>query len=171
MGEITYSGVGIAVVGIGLRYALPTVPRWAGWVIVVAGILIAGADQLPMQIKPPLSSLACALGSVLFAVAAVHLYLTRPAEAQATRKHTEIAQVTDKPTIQNAPGGIINNQSGGTSNNNVYNFGTPYPPRQFSEPAYTNAREQVLAATQGKKVTVEVPLGSPQETLALHTML
>ena len=154
------------------RYRFGTVPHRVSEAGMVGGFLVASwIYWMPSDMKPPLASLAFFFAGCLCFGAAVHFYVSRPAVAQEpARARVEIAQITDKPT-QSAPGGIINNQSGGTSNNKVYNFGVSRPPRQLSEAAFSEAKEQLKALPTNKKITVQVPLGSPQETLAFANQI
>jgi hypothetical protein len=130
---------------------------------------MAASGFLPPDLRPPLSSIACGLASILFFGAAVHLYMARPVMAQPAAADTSIrmAQMADKPT-QSAPGGIINNQSGGTATNTVHNYNMGgYPARNLNNPGqWLNLKKQMAELPKDKEYTFAIPLGAPEECKA-----
>ena len=119
--EISTWGIGTAVAGIAIRWAVPAVPKAIAWAIVAAGIVIALSGLPPAAMKPPLISIVLLCVAALCVGGAVHFYVQRPAVAAPAKE--EAQAVSAKPTI-NAPGGIVtNNQSGGT--NTVINRAPP----------------------------------------------
>jgi hypothetical protein len=71
--EVVAYGVGISVVFFFFRYAVDTMPKSIAWAGVIAGLIIAVADQIMPGIKLTLPSIGLFLIGALFIGAAVHL--------------------------------------------------------------------------------------------------
>jgi hypothetical protein len=162
-------GVGTGVISWFCRARFSVVPHRISEAGIVAGFLLIVGALVPPDMRPPVISLAFAVVGCLCFGAAVHFYAIRPALAQPKAdSELKVVQMVDKPTIQNAPGGIINNQSGGTSTNTVHNYNIgAYAPRNLNNPGqWLNLKKQMSELPKDKEYTFGIPVGAPEECKA-----
>lgn len=177
--EISLWGLGLAVLGLGVRWLFPAVPKAMAWAVILCGLLLLASETV-FPVKPPPSFLVLGGLGILCLAGIVHYYTKRavtgrPGDISSETKFekakvTEAVQMSDKPK-QYAPGGIINNQTGGVSNNTVNNIGIGPSPRTLIEPIQRELLEKV---PKDKKVSVMWVAGdgeAQQFALEIRTFL